>query len=519
LSISMMVRAWRWFAAVRLYEPEKLTENSERRVDRLRACSTARRRWALQWILVFLAVLSAWFVLFSTGSLAGDQGRKLRGRLWLRRLPRTRSGECGGAVERIAGVGGGAGRGAGLRRGGVGDEIEEIVGEYEGVYGVSVLEPDSGTRVSLRGDEEFVAASIGKLPPFAALYAAAAREEVDLEEEISIREEDVQSYGSGSLHGFPVGHSLSLREVAYRLVNHSDNTAWAMFDRRLGKAEIGAELESMGIEDSSYYGHASGYYTTPDDVLLLLERISDPRFTDEELSAEMLEAMTETSVEDRIPERLPEDVRVAHKTGSYEGNFGDAGVVFYEDSQGEERRYYLAVLSEGTGEYEARDAIQKVSLAVYEAISGTTVDPEWSRGSVREEEKSAPDTSPAPQPAPAEDTGGQRRTYNRLSPRPSRSRRRGHRRAGTTPYLSRGPRRRPRNPRLLLIQPPGSPRTIERSPATGRTLTGRSGKPTAPTPLFDRRGVDGRNRKPNLIRGYGGEGDRAPIDDAITTLP
>jgi hypothetical protein len=105
---------------VRLYEPEKLTENSERRVDRLRACSTARRRWALQWILVFLAVLSAWFVLFSTGSLAGDQGRKLRGRSWLRRLPRTRSGECGGAVERIAGVGGGAGRGAGLRRGGVG---------------------------------------------------------------------------------------------------------------------------------------------------------------------------------------------------------------------------------------------------------------------------------------------------------------------------------------------------------------------------------------------------------------
>src|SRR4028118_1386450 len=67
----MVVRAWRWFAAVRLYGPEKLTENSERRVDRLRARSTARRRWALQWLLVFLAVLSAWFVLFSTGSLAG----------------------------------------------------------------------------------------------------------------------------------------------------------------------------------------------------------------------------------------------------------------------------------------------------------------------------------------------------------------------------------------------------------------------------------------------------------------
>ena len=410
----MMVQPWRWFAAVRLYEPEKLTENSERRVDRLRACSTARRRWTLQWLLVFLAVLSAWFVLFFTGSLAGDQREEAARSAVTEALT---EGEAEGVAEGLLGESPALEEeqeeAPGFDAEALEDKLEEIAGEYEGVYGVSVLEPDSGTRVSLRGDEEFVAASIGKLPPFAALYAAAARGEVDLEEEISIRDEDVQSYGSGSLHGFPVGHSLSLREVAYRLVNHSDNTAWVMLDRRLGKAEIRAELESMGLEESSYYGHASGYYTTPDDVLLLLDRISDPRFTDEELSVEMLEAMTETSVEDRIPERLPEDVRVAHKTGSYEGNFGDAGVVFYKDSQGEARRYYLTVLSEGTGEYEAREVIQKVSLAVYEAISGTTVDPEWSRGSVREEAESTPDTSPAPQPAPEEDTG---RTTENVQP-------------------------------------------------------------------------------------------------------
>ena len=283
------------------------------------------------------------------------------------------------------------------------EELEEIVGEYDGTYGISVLEPDSGTRVSLRGDEEFVAASIGKLPPFAVLYAAAARGEIDLEEEISISSEDVQSYGSGELHSFPVGHSLSLRDCAYYLINDSDNTAWEMIDGRLEREEIGYELKSMGIEDSSYYGHNSGYYTTPDDVVLLLEKISDPRFTDEELSVEMLDAMTDTSVEDRIPEKLPEDVRVAHKTGSYDGNFGDAGVVFYRDSQGETRRYYLSVLSEGTGEYEARDVIQDVSLAVYEAVTGDDVDPGWSRGSVREEDIPAP--PPVPQPTPAQNAG------------------------------------------------------------------------------------------------------------------
>ena len=388
---------------MQLREPERPTEGSERRLDRLRDRQRIRRRWVLQGFMVVSAILCAWSVLLFVGSpvreeegeVAVNTARPILNELLpnepLEESPRESltleeepKEEPSFDVEALE------------------DELEAIVGEQEGVYGISVLEPDSRARVSLRGDEEFVAASIGKLPPFAALYAAAARGKIDLDEEISIRTGDVQSYGSGGLHGFGVGYSLSLRECAYRLVNHSDNTAWSMLDRRLGKGEIGAELKSMGIQDSSYYGHLSGYYTTPNDVLLLLEQISDPHFTDEYLSVEMLEVMTETSVEDRIPEKLPEDVRVAHKTGSYEGNFGDAGVVFYRDSQGEARRYYLTVLSEGTGEYQARDVIQEISLAVYKAISGVAVGPDWSRGSVRQEE-SAPVTPP--QPAPAENTG------------------------------------------------------------------------------------------------------------------
>ena len=384
---------------MQLCEPERPTEDSERRVDRLQARRRGQRRWALQGVLVFLAVLSAWLVVLFFGGPVEEESTEEAANVARSMVaderpdePPSESSEEPPAAEE------GPEEVPSFDAEALEDELEEIVGEYAGSYGISVLEPDSRTEVSLRGDEEFVAASIGKLPPFAVLYSAAARGEIDLEEEISMRAEDVQSYGSGSLHGFPVGHTLSLRECAYRLVNHSDNTAWVMLDRRIGKEEIGAELQRMGIEDSSYLGHAAGYYTTPDDVVLLLEKISEPRFTDEELSVEMLEAMTDTSVEDRIPEKLPEDVRVAHKTGSYESNFGDAGVVFYKDSQGKERRYYLTVLSERAGEPEAREVIQKVSLAVYQAISGNTVDSEWSRGSVNQEE-SAPAASP-PQPAP-----------------------------------------------------------------------------------------------------------------------
>ena len=247
--------------------------------------------------------------------------------------------------------------------------IGEIAEERQGGYGVAVLEPTSGTRVSLGGDEEFATASIGKLPPFVALYRTAVQGELDLEEEISILPTDVQGYGAGDLHAYPVGHSMSLRECAYRLVNHSDNTAWMMLNRRLGEERIRAELESMGAKSSQYFNY-SGYDATPNDVLLMLEKISDPRFTDERLSAEILAAMTGTVFEDRIPEKLPRDVRVAHKTGSYGDNFGDAGIVFYKDHRGVERRYYIVVLAKGTGEYEARDAIQSISLAVHETLAG-----------------------------------------------------------------------------------------------------------------------------------------------------
>jgi beta-lactamase class A len=270
------------------------------------------------------------------------------------------------------------------------DGLEEVTWGHGGIYGVAVLDPDSGTKISLGGDEQFMAASIGKLPVLAALYRVAAQGELDLQEEIPVLPEDLRDYGDGEIPDFPEEDLLSLRESAYRMINHSDNVAWSMVDRRLGAERIRSELEEMGIRSSWYSDDLYGYFTTPNDVLVLLERISDPRFTSEEFSAEMLNAMTETHLEDRIPEKLPLEVRVAHKTGTYEDNFGDAGVVFYEDPRGIVKHYYLVVLAKGAGEEEARDAIQGISVAVYEALTGYRIDPGWSRGklysSVLEEE-------------------------------------------------------------------------------------------------------------------------------------
>jgi beta-lactamase class A len=103
--------------------------------------------------------------------------------------------------------------------------------------------------------------------------------------------------------------------------------------------------------------------------LVVLKAIADPSYTSPRLSSEMLALMTNTSFEDRLPEPLPEEARVAHKIGSHGDTFSDAGIVFPEQSGGTGPEYYIVVFSEGTTEEEARETIQDISLAAYQALS------------------------------------------------------------------------------------------------------------------------------------------------------
>jgi beta-lactamase class A len=148
---------------------------------------------------------------------------------------------------------------------------------------------------------------------------------------------DIQGYGTGVLHTYPAGQTMTLRECARYLIRESDNTAWEMLNRRLGVDRVQGELERMGARNTDYWWANT---TTPGDVLLMLEKISDPRFTSEKYSQEMLSFMTETSFEDRIPAALPEGTRVAHKIGTHAASFGDDTLVFEGG-----RRYFLVVIA------------------------------------------------------------------------------------------------------------------------------------------------------------------------------
>ena len=201
------------------------------------------------------------------------------------------------------------------------------------------------------------------------LYTAASRGELSLDDEITMRASDVWAEGTGVLYRYPVGHTMTLRECARFLIKESDNTAEVMLNRYL-EEEIEAELDRIGARSTSYWMPNT---TTPNDVLLVLKAIADRSYTSPELSAEMLDVMTGTAFEDRLPRPLPDGARVAHKIGSYESTFSDAGIVLSAERSGVGQEYYIVVVSEGAPEGEARQTIQEVSLAAYRALAAPEV--------------------------------------------------------------------------------------------------------------------------------------------------
>ncbi len=246
------------------------------------------------------------------------------------------------------------------------EELRTISEAHAGALGVVVFDPYSGDAASLNADRRFVAASLSKLYALLTLYAAASRGELSLDDEITMRASDVWAEGTGVLYRYPVGTTMTLRECARFLIKESDNTAEVMLNRYLGERRIEAEVRRAGARSTSYWMPNT---TTPNDILLVLRAIADPSYTSPELSAEMLDVMTGTSFEDRLPQPLPEGARVAHKIGSWESTFSDAGIVLPEGTGTADQGYFVVVFSEGATEAEAREAIHGVSLAAYRALA------------------------------------------------------------------------------------------------------------------------------------------------------
>lgn len=137
-------------------------------------------------------------------------------------------------------------------------KIEKIVKKSPCRMGVSVRVVGKGSILEIDSERKFPLASVYKVPIMATLFHRVERGELDLEERLMLRDED-KSLGSDLLY-LRHGLKLTLHDLCYQMIVHSDNTATDMIHYRLGIDGPEEYMKELGLDSFEIYCPCREYY-------------------------------------------------------------------------------------------------------------------------------------------------------------------------------------------------------------------------------------------------------------------
>ncbi len=233
-------------------------------------------------------------------------------------------------------------------------EFKKKTKELSGVYGLYVIRLKNGTSYGVSEKEIFEPASLNKLPVIAALYMEAEKDNLDLETKYTLKDSDKVG-GAGSLAGEPAGTILTYRDLVRLMGKQSDNTAFNIVKKVLGKEVIEAATQEIGMKDTVIEGEQK---TTPYDIGLFFKKLWQGDIVSEKHKDEILGFLTDTVYESWISEGIT-DVDVAHKFGREVHVVNDAGIVLADEP------FVLVILTKGVVEREADEVFPELAKLVY----------------------------------------------------------------------------------------------------------------------------------------------------------
>jgi beta-lactamase class A len=239
--------------------------------------------------------------------------------------------------------------------------VDGVVGELPGTWGVAVKKLDTGQYASFNADGQQVSASLYKLWVLSELYRQVDEGTVSLDSRETVTAADAAyDVQTGELR-LPPGSDVQISRAAYLMVTLSDNTAASLLVRVLGPGNISRFMSRNGLSDSVFNWEAdNGPYTTPNDMLRLLEMLATSRMVDARSSSEMVDLMLGQQINNLLPPGLPDDTQIAHKTGALDYLLHDAAIVY-----GASGPYILVAMSSKLPDYGiAWDAMPALSKQV-----------------------------------------------------------------------------------------------------------------------------------------------------------
>lgn len=229
-------------------------------------------------------------------------------------------------------------------------DVAGVVRNFPGTVSVFAKNLDTGKSFAIRADERVRTASTIKLPIMAAVFQAVADGKAGWTDRIVLREEDKVS-GSGVIRELSPGLELPLRDLVHLMIVVSDNTATNLLLERFGADYVNERLEILGLKntrslrkirgDGAALKAASGWsqegrkpengrygigYSTPREMVALLEMIESGKVVSPEACRQMIEILRRQQYKDGIGRQWR--LQVASKSGALDALRSDAGIVY-----------------------------------------------------------------------------------------------------------------------------------------------------------------------------------------------
>jgi beta-lactamase class A len=207
-------------------------------------------------------------------------------------------------------------------------KLDSIADAHHGTVGYSVIDLESGDRISRRGDETFPTASLIKVAILVTLYDLVAKGQISLDDPLTVLKID-QVPGSGVIQFLHNGTVLTVHDAAWLMSTISDNTATNLLLDRIIIRRVWAKMDSLGLSHtrvhsksflriSSVAMDSSAKYglgvTTPNEMAHLFELMARGKAVNPQADSAMLDILEHNTM-DLMLQRFAGGARAAHKDG------------------------------------------------------------------------------------------------------------------------------------------------------------------------------------------------------------
>ena len=206
--------------------------------------------------------------------------------------------------------------------------LDSLADAHRGIVGYTVLNLDTGERLSRRGDEPFPTASLIKVPILVTVHRLVAQDSLSLDDPVTMLALD-QVGGAGTLQFMRTPLTLRIADLAWLMTTISDNTATNLLLDRITVHRVWHTMEALGLPRTKVHGRSmvvefrvsadSGRryglgVSTPNEMAGLFARLARGQAVSPAADSAMLDVLAHNE-DDRKLRRYTGGVRSAGKTG------------------------------------------------------------------------------------------------------------------------------------------------------------------------------------------------------------